>query len=342
MKASIAVWPLPAACGEPLGSAALRTEPADFFVEEIPSWQPDGSGEHDVLWVEKRDANTRWVADQLAAFAQVHARDVSYAGLKDRRAITRQWFSVHRPGRTIDWQAFSHRDITVLEHSAHSRKLRIGTLAGNRFRIVLRAVDVDPAVLRGRVQALAEAGVPNYFGPQRFGRDGDNLQLAAALAAGRRLSRAKRGFALSAARAFIFNAVLAARVQAGDWRHIRRGDVAMLDNSRSFFPVDETVDLEPLAVRAAEGDLHPSGPLWGRGALHSGGAIGDDEQAAASRWPDYVAACERGGAEMQRRALRVMPGELRHEYADRCLTLEFSLPAGSFATALINELVSTA
>ncbi|MEN7343931.1 MAG: tRNA pseudouridine(13) synthase TruD, partial [Pseudomonadota bacterium] len=128
-------WPAPAAAGPALGVATLRATPEDFQVYEIPSWQPSGSGEHDVLLIQKRGANTQWVAAQLAAFAECSRRDVSYAGLKDRQALTIQWFSVHRPGRSIDWSSFEAEGVTLLEVAAHHRKLKIGALAGNRFRL---------------------------------------------------------------------------------------------------------------------------------------------------------------------------------------------------------------
>ena len=306
----------------------------------LAAWTPDGEGEHDVLWVEKVGANTRWVLGELARFAGCSERDVSYAGLKDRHAVTRQWFSVYRPGRAIDWSAFSHADIRILEHHAHSRKIRIGALTGNRFRIVLRDAPCDAGRLAESVATLSRRGFPNYFGAQRFGREGNNIALAEALAAGRRLKRNQRAFALSAARAAIFNEVLAARVARGDWWCPVVGDAAMLADSHSFFHVDDEASLAELRERAERCDLHPSGPLWGRGEQSVSGAVLALERDAAAGLQTLADACERGGAKAQRRALRCVVSDLVAESAGDAITLAFSLPAGSFATTLLNELVA--
>ncbi len=332
-------WPQPAALPPVIPTARIRADNADFRVEEIASWTPDGEGEHDVLWVGKTGANTRWVADELARFAGCRERDVSYAGLKDRHAITRQWFSVHRPGREIDWSGFEHDDIRILEQHAHRRKIRIGTLAGNRFVIVLRDAPCDASVLQAHIEQIRSRGFPNYFGAQRFGRDGNNLRLAAALASGRRLKRNQRGFAISAARAGIFNRVLAQRVARGDWWQPVAGDAVMLANSHSFFAVADVSEAAELAPRAQALDLHPSGPLWGRGELATSGDIAAMERAVAESLPELAAAADVGGADQQRRALRCVVPALSAAVEDDRVTLSFELPAGSFATALLNELV---
>ncbi|MFK8052734.1 MAG: tRNA pseudouridine(13) synthase TruD [Woeseiaceae bacterium] len=334
-----AFWPRLAAAGEPLAAARIKLTPEDFMVTELPSWAPSGDGEHDVLWVEKRNANTRWVADQLASFAGIPASRVSYAGLKDRHAVTRQWFSVHTPGSTTEWAQCDIPDVRILDCQRHCRKLRIGTLAGNAFEVRLHHDGIDSEALKARVDHLADNGLPNYFGPQRFGRDGDNLKLASALASGRRLTRSKRGFALSAARAMIFNDVLEQRIEDGSWVMPRAGDVAMLTGSRSVFLVKDE-ELDQLVQRANDFDLHVSGPLWGRGTCATGGDVATMEQAAAARYPELVEAVERGGADMQRRALRVRAEKLSVDMEASTVVLKFELPAGSFATALLNELVA--
>lgn len=334
-------WPRQAAAGVSLGVVQGRLVPEDFYVEELPSWSPSGDGEHDVLWVEKRGANTRWVADQLAKYADVHPSAVSYAGLKDRHALTLQWFSVHRPGRNINWFEFACADVRILKAEQHSRKLRIGTLAGNKFAIRLQHDGLDETAVLERVKLLCSQGVPNYFGPQRFGREGDNLRLATALANGRKLSRSKRSFALSAARAMIFNDVLAHRVADNSWNRSQSGDVLMLAGSQSVFDASDE-EAAALEARTASQDVHPTAPLWGRGALRTTGAIAELEQQTADRYPDLVSACERGGADMQRRATRISMHDMTIEYDDQYLLLHFSLPAGCFATAVINELVTLA
>ncbi|MEM7611717.1 MAG: tRNA pseudouridine(13) synthase TruD [Pseudomonadota bacterium] len=318
----------------------MRADIADFEVEEIPNWTPDGSGEHDVLWVEKRRANTRWVAGQLARHAACRERDVSYAGLKDRHAVTRQWFSIYRPGRSIDWSAFEHPDIQILDASAHGRKIRVGALQGNRFRIRLTDVTVDGTQLERGLQSVRSYGVPNYFGPQRFGRHGSNLKLATRLADGERLRKSEQGFALSAARSLVFNAVLAARVNHDTWWRPLPGDALMLNNSHSFFVAGASDDTQTLERRAKLGDLHPTGPLIGAGESPVQDAARSLEEATMAGYASMLACVRQGRVDAQRRALRVLPSEFSAALDERVLTLAFSLPAGSFATALINELVA--
>ncbi len=333
-------WPQPPAHGDARARGSLRARPEDFLVDEIPNWTPTGDGEHDVLLVEKRDANTRWVAGALARHAGCRAADVGYAGLKDRHAVTRQWFSVPRGRARPDWQAFEAEGVRVLEVASHRRKLRPGTLAGNRFRVRVADASPDPLALAARVEAVRAAGVPNYFGPQRFGREGGNLALAARLAAGERLKRAERGFALSAARAALFNAVLAERVRRGDWLEPRLGDALMLTGSQSFFVADDAGELDALAARAAEGDLQPTGPLWGEGESSVAGEVAALELAVGEALPGLVAATTAARAKPARRALRVFAADLEATTAPDGLTLEFTLPAGSFATAVVNEFVA--
>ncbi|MFQ5645181.1 MAG: tRNA pseudouridine(13) synthase TruD, partial [Thiogranum sp.] len=210
---------LPRAYGDTLGPATIRTQPEDFRVTEIPLVTPDGAGEHCWLYIRKRNSNTPWVAGQLAGFAGVSPRAVSYAGMKDRHAVTEQWFSVQLPGKADpDWQAIDNDDFQVLEAKRHSRKLKTGALRGNRFRLLLRGVVADPARVQARLEQLRR-GVPNSFGPQRFGRQGENLVQAERLLARpkARVSRNKRSIWLSAVRSALFNRVLTARIEAGNW-----------------------------------------------------------------------------------------------------------------------------
>ncbi|MBV8341105.1 MAG: tRNA pseudouridine(13) synthase TruD, partial [Gammaproteobacteria bacterium] len=236
----------PRAYGIPPARGVLRAVPEDFAVEEELGFQPGGGGSHLLLRVRKRAANTAWVARELARAAGCHPRDVGYAGLKDRQAVAVQWFSVPRPRAPVDWQAVHSAEFAVLEAHPHGRKLPRGALAGNRFRIRVGAPQGDgaalAALLEPRLAQVAARGVPNYFGPQRFGRDGANLARAAAGL--ERLSREERGFVLSAARSVVFNAVLAARVGSGTWGQLLPGDLANLEGRGSVF-----------AVAAADADL---------------------------------------------------------------------------------------
>src|SRR5580693_579808 len=167
---------LPRAYGAPPLTAEMRRTPEDFRVDEILGYDADGEGEHALLWVEKRGANTDWVAKELAKFAGIPPLNVGYAGLKDRHAVTRQTFSVQLAGKPDpDWNAFPHEDIKVLAVTRHKRKLKRGALRGNRFVLVLRQVDGDHTVADHILKQIAQRGVPNYFGEQRFGREGGNV-----------------------------------------------------------------------------------------------------------------------------------------------------------------------
>jgi len=333
---------LPFALGGPAASGVLRRAPEDFEVEEVTGFEPSGSGEHVWLVVRKRGANTLWVARQLARLAGVRPDAVGFAGLKDRAAVTTQAFTVHLPGRPDpDWSSLDGDEIRVLAVQRHHRKLRRGTLRGNRFRIRVAALRGDALAVDGCLGKMAAAGVPNYFGPQRFGRDGGNLVLAESLlGGGRRLAREQRGLALSAARSWLFNGVLAERVRDASWGRGLPGDVMQLDGRRALFRIDEP-DAET-ERRCAAGDIHPTGPLPGRdgpSAVVPGGTTARLEEECLGRHAGWVPGLFRQGLESDRRALRVMPRELAWEWDGDALELSFFLTAGAFATALLRELV---
>ena len=291
-----------------------------------------------MLKVRKYNANTQWVARELAKLCGCHPRDVGYAGLKDRRAVTIQWYSVPRSRLTLEaWREISQPDFSVLEADAHSRKLPRGALAGNRFTIRVR--DVDSSALAGplatRIALIARRGVPNYFGPQRFGREGANL---ARIASGlRALHASERGFVLSAARSLVFNALLAERVRDATWDHLEPGDVANLDGRGSVFSVD-TMDAT-LTERCEGLDIHPTGPLWGRGALTTRGRIVELETRVAGEFQQACALVADAGMDQERRALRLAVRELAWESEPGAVVLRFRLTRGSFATTVLREIV---
>jgi tRNA pseudouridine13 synthase len=339
--------PLPRALGHPVMTARMRATPEDFVVEELPGFEASGGGEHLLLTIEKRGMNTAFVAKRIAQWAGIPEMGVSYAGLKDRHAVTRQRFSVHLPKKTApDFAALETDDLRVLAHAWHARKLPRGALAGNRFELILREVQGGREAVEQRLHAITIRGVPNYFGEQRFGRDGDNVTNALAMFSGRRVRREHRTIFLSAARSDLFNRVLAARVADGSWDQGLDGEVWMLDGSRSVFgpePWSQT-----LATRLAAFDIHPSGPLWGSGGLRTSGAAHaietaalDDDQAQALR-----AGLEAAGLKQERRALRLRPDAMDWEWHDddhgadpaQALRLRFSLPAGCYATTVLAEL----
>jgi tRNA pseudouridine13 synthase len=320
----------------------IRVRPEDFAVSEELGFRPDGDGEHGLLRVRKTGCNTQWVARSLARVGGVAAREVGYAGLKDRHAVTEQWFSVPAraiaPLRSAD---FGGSGIEILEMARHRRKLRQGAHRGNHFRIVVRdleACDRQRAALEDRLGTVAERGVPNYFGPQRFGRHGGNLELVRRLADGQRLDRRQRGFALSAARSYLFNSILSCRVAGGTWDRLLPGDLAMLHGSRSVFPV--TAPDPTLARRLAEHDIHPSGPLWGDGPSPAQDEAARIEDRCAGSWPEGVGVIVSAGLEHERRSLRLTVPDLSWTFGDGTLILRFGLIRGGFATAVLRELVS--
>ena len=332
---------LPQAHGTPVLSARIRVAPEDFRVDEIDGFEPDGSGEHLLLTVEKRGMNTAFAAKLIAQWAGIDEAGIGYAGLKDRHAVTVQRFSVHLPRRVApEVAALEDREgLRVLAAAWHSRKLPRGALAGNRFVLLLREAEGDRDAVEARLRTIAARGVPNYFGEQRFGREGDNVANALAMFAGRRVARAQRTHLLSAARSQLFNRVLAARVEAGRCDAPLDGETWMLDGSRSVFgpvPFDAT-----LAQRLAAFDIHPTAPLWGRGELRSTGdaraleleALADAESLALR------AGLEAAGLKQERRATRLQPRELAWTWpAAGTLELRFVLPPGAYATTVLAEL----
>jgi len=288
--------------------------------------------------VAKRDTNTAWVARALAHVAGCREFEVGYAGLKDRRALALQWFSVPRTAGVADWSSVRGEGFEVLEAFPHARKLPRGALAGNRFAVRARSGGGEGAALAARLAPrlaqLAARGVPNYFGPQRFGRDGANLGgPAAALGS---LRREQRGFVLSAARSALFNAVLAARVADGSWEGLLPGDLAMLDGRGSIFAVP--VPDAQLAARCGRLEIHPTGPMWGAGEPATQSQVRELETAVAGGLHGQAAVCAAAGMRHERRSLRLTVHELDCEAEPDAVWLRFRLGRGCFATAVLREL----
>lgn len=325
------------AYGFPALKGTLRRTPADFQVTEILDFELSGAGEHDFLWLEKKGANTAWVAEKLARHAGIRESDVGFAGLKDRDAITRQWFSVRRPSAAgTDWDGFELPDVTLLERSRHERKLRRGAHSGNRFRIVITDIEGDPDALNERLSRIKRRGVPNYFGEQRFGHNGNNLKLASDFFAGKRMPRSKRSIALSAARSYLFNHILQQRLGDGSWNQLQAGESACLDGSNSLFGVDE---LDPVLQKRCEDlDIHPGGALWGRGEASCHGDVLALERAVILPFDEIRQGLE-AHVDQSRRALRLAVRHLEWEIAETELLLEFELTSGGFATAVLREIV---
>ena len=329
----------PRAHGAPVLTARMRTTPEDFRVEEIDAFAPSGSGEHLLLTVEKRGMNTAFAARRIAEWAGIDEGGVSYAGLKDRHAVTRQRFSVHLPRRVApDIGALESDELRVLGQAWHSRKLPRGALDGNRFVLVLREVRGARDAIGARLEAVRARGLPNYFGEQRFGRGGDNVSAALSLGVGARVRREQRTLLLSAARSELFNRVLAARVRGDCWDRPLEGEVWMLDGSRSVFGPEPWSEL--LAARLAAFDIHPTAPLWGRGTSRAQGAAAalEADALAGPPAPALRAGLEAAGLKQERRATRLRPDALAWDWPeDDVLRLQFALPPGAYATTVLAE-----
>jgi tRNA pseudouridine13 synthase len=319
-------------------SGTYRARDEDFQVTELADRQLMGSGEHLYVYVEKRGTNTQWLARQLANKANVPLEAVSYAGLKDRHAITRQWFSIQLRNRDIPLSQLAGSDWQILAAERHGAKIKRGALGGNQFRLVIRDIQGDKQQLNQRLDLIRARGVPNYFGPQRFGFNGLNLAMGMKYLANKKSvrSKSKASMYISAMRSYLFNQVLAQRVKDECWDKPLLGEVfAFAGSLRGFNGDDLPFDLQ----RWREGKIHPTAPMWGRGqtmALHA--AL----QYEVGLGQTYAALCnglENIGLKQERRPTRLLVPDLYWQWQDdSTITLHFSLASGYYATALLKEL----
>ncbi|MXW53283.1 MAG: tRNA pseudouridine(13) synthase TruD [Gammaproteobacteria bacterium] len=290
-------------------TGVLRARISDFHVSELLDCNFTDEGEHLFLEIEKSNLNTREVQDFLCKHYQVPRIDVSYSGLKDKRAIAQQWFSVRLPKTS---QPPSHPCFKILRERRHSRKLRIGSHRGNQFTIVVRQLsDDNPSLIEG----ILRNPVPNYFGPQRFGRNFKNVDRALNWTERprSRIDRTIRYRHVTTLRSFLFNEVLAKRVRSGTWNCELSGDVL----SHGL----------------------PTGPLWGRGRLPTTEDAAKIEESVGIEHQQVCEALEWVGLRQERRSLSVQPSNAEVLVSNETLTLRFTLPRGCFATAVVNECV---
>ena len=326
---------------EPTLSGVIRSQYSDFKVDEKFAFEATGEGEHALLHIKKQDTNTDWLSRQISQLAGVRKVDVSYAGLKDRNAITTQWFSVWLPGKPDpDWSLLNSDNVEILTTCRHNRKLRRGSLRGNHFTLIIRQVTGDNSDLEKRINIIKEDGVPNYFGDQRFGIDGKNLEKAEIMFGGKReKDRFKRSIYLSAARSAMFNDILSQRVAMDKWANALPGDVMLLDNSHSYFLIEEIDD--KIIQRLKEHDIHPSGPLWGRGELLSKGVVAELESELPAKFEIFDLGLRNARLDQERRSLRLSVNDLQysHDVENKILYLSFFLPAGGYATSVLREII---
>jgi len=330
---------LPRAHGKPLCSVLFRKSPEDFIVNERLIFEPDGEGEHVYLQIKKRNTNTQWLAKQLAIFSGIKQRDVSYAGLKDRNAVTTQWFSLLlHPEKEPDWSRMKLEGIEIITCSRHRCKLRPGMVKVNQFIITLRNVDCSKIRLNERINLLKQYGVPNYYGEQRFGHGGENVQKAISMLNGelKIKDRKLKGIYLSAARSYLFNKVLKERVSTGTWNKAMDGDCMMLDGTNSFFKVSE-VD-EALKNRLSTFDIHTTAPLWGVGEPSTSLAVKVLEDNILADDEIIKAGLEKMNMKLDRRSLRMKVNELTYDDSSpEIIKLTFELNSGQYATTLLHE-----
>lgn len=336
--------------GEPIGQYIFKQLPSDFIVTENLGYELTGEGEHVFLWVEKQNLNTAFVAEQIAKFSGLPLRDVSYAGRKDKYALTKQWFGLYLANRQEpDWSKFALDGASILKITRNNKKLRTGALKGNNFKIVLRDVsDENIQALEERLQLIDQQGVPNYYGEQRFGQHRfeqadalpGNLALASKMLNGEEIrNRNKRSMAISALRSWLFNEYIHQRITQYGHQSLHNGDVMQLAGTNSFFlceEIDETIE-----KRAVERDINITCPLWGKGFLHSSDAIADFERSVAEKNQIICEKLSELGLKQERRSMLLFASKLDWKFENNCLSLSFDLPAGCFATSILRELCVT-
>ena len=359
---------LPALLPPPLPgfpAVLVKDRPEDFVVEELPLYEPCGSGTHTYVWIEKRGINTRDAVRRIAALLGKRAADAGVAGLKDAAAVSRQWISFEHVKANLDaLKALECPGLKVMGVSAHGNKLRMGHLRGNRFVITLRMPEDTPATRSVVVQRVAEVcavlrekGVPNYYGPQRFGRDGDNAVLGRLLVTGdeegfrracaerhgqrQSADRKMRNLLVNAFQSELFNRVLALRMP--EISRLLPGDLACIHRNGAVFNVVTADDAQREQPRADAGEISPSGPLFGPKMPKPEGQpreIEDRVVAEAGVSPEDFGRREAESQPGARRSLRAMLLETPEiGEASGGVTIKFALPSGSYASVVLREIV---
>nr|WP_208293556.1 tRNA pseudouridine(13) synthase TruD [Zophobihabitans entericus] len=328
--------------GTPQVTGDYKQNFEDFIVREDLGFEPDGAGEHVMVYLRKRDCNTTFVAEHLAKFAGIHPKNVSYAGLKDRHGVTEQWFGLHMPGKeTPDFSQFTLEGCEVLTVTRQSKKLRTGVLKGNYFILVLRNVS-NKEELEARLQQIQQSGVPNYFGEQRFGRDNSNINNALLWAKGeiKVKDRNKRSFYLSAARSAIFNDMVSERIIRQLDKKVLTGDAIQLAGRGSWFVV-KADEVEQVQTRLEANELRITAPMVGDNALGSQlDALSFEESCLIEKWQPLLSLFKQERVETARRAILLQPEQLAWKWLDaQTIELNFWLNAGSYATSVLRELM---
>ena len=324
--------------GKPKSTGRYKQHCEDFIVKEDLGFELTGEGEHVCLWIQKIGENTQYLARQLAKFANIPARNVSYAGLKDRQGDTWQWFSLHIPGKiTPDFSLFESEGVTIHKVIRHHKKIKTGALDGNHFSITLRDIS-DKHALQVALENV-QKGVPNYFGEQRFGFDGHNVNAALTMFSGRKIKdRFKRGMYLSAARSYLFNQVVSKRVADKLYQKPLLGDCVQFVGNRSFFPLP---DLEEESLKRLQSrEICLTAPLWGAGELTCESDAKAYETEALQSYKELQNGLAKNGLKQERRPLLLVVQQLSSKWIDdQTVCIDFYLPSGCYATSILRELI---
>ncbi|MCG3759265.1 tRNA pseudouridine(13) synthase TruD [Vibrio cincinnatiensis] len=332
--------PLAYLCGQPIAKAKIKAAPEHFKVVEDLGYEFSGQGEHVMVCIRKTGENTSFVANELAKACGVKSKDVGWAGLKDRHAVTEQWLSVYLPdGKFPNLAAFEaqYPSIEVLAMTRHHKKLRPGDLRGNHFELLLSEVSDMDEVMR-RLPIIAQQGVPNYFGQQRFGRDGNNVTEARRWGRDNVRSRNQnqRSLYLSAARSWIFNHIVSQRIQVGCFDRFIEGDIALKEGQAILISAEQLAEFnQQLALQ----QVQVSVALAGDNALPTEKEALLIEQRELDAEPELMALIRGNRMRHERRAISLIPQHFSWEVEGNTIKLKFTLDAGSFATSIIRELV---
>ncbi|MGF1701609.1 tRNA pseudouridine(13) synthase TruD [Photobacterium makurazakiensis] len=328
--------------GKPSCQGRIKVEPEDFIVKENLGFDFAGTGEHFMVKIRKTGENTKYVVNELAKACDVQSRNVSWAGLKDRHAVTEQWLSVHLPGKPDpDLSQFvaEHPGIEVIETARHDKKLRPGDLVGNWFQLRLTGLD-QPQDVVARLEQVAASGVPNYFGEQRFGHGGNNVVKARAWGNDefRLRDKSKRSFYLSAARSWLFNMVLSSRIEQQKVHALMAGDCLEVEGDDRGVVVKQVT--EQLQQDIDSGKAFITAPMMGDNALPTEADAEAFEMAIVEQEPLLLKLIRDNRMRHERRPLLLKPQQMMWQVNDDQITVSFALPAGCFATAVIRELMT--
>lgn len=320
--------------GDPVVEASFKSVPADFEVEEVLGFEPSGAGEHLFIWVEKIGLSTPELISRIAREHDFNAAQISHSGLKDKHAVTRQWLSLHLPGKDSPVKDVIGDGYRVLRQVRHLKKLRPGSHQANRFRLRLRLVGMLGDVTRQQIEAVRSGGFANYFGDQRFGRKQDNVAQALLALDKRKLSRSRRGLLVSALRSHLFNQILLRRIELNSWITPLPGDVFMLRGSRSIFTAELDKDL---LLRYQQLDISSCASLYGSGTTMLSAEPLAIEQELYAQHAQIISCLERQRSQLQMRPLRAVVEDLNYSYDSEAdlLELELVLPAGCYVTTLL-------